>query len=155
MVEIVFVLVIIGIIATMVTNPGLLRQKDSVTSQKNSNLLSSFIDQRKLDMFLGKKLGDMYVETLEIRIQPDLAQELLLLTYTLAPSRSSDSFDGFLPSDNNLTYFLHSQDFRCTIREQHDLKVVLVCGFQEHIAYFISMDMITCSKDGSDSSPLS
>ena len=155
MVEIVFVLVIIGIIATLVTNPGLLRQKDSVTSQKNSNLLSSFIDQRKLDMFLGKKLGDMYVETLEIRIQPDLAQELLLLTYTLAPSRSSDSFDGFLPSDNNLTYFLHSQDFRCTIREQHDLKVVLVCGFQEHIADFISMDMITCSKDGSDSSPLS
>lgn len=52
LVEIILVIVIMGIVITMVSNPGILRQRDSVTAQKASSLLSSFLDQRKLDKFL-------------------------------------------------------------------------------------------------------
>jgi len=87
------VLVIIGIVVSMASNPGLLKQKDSVTTQKITSLLVSFVDQRKLDMFLGKKLGDMYVDSLAIQVDTQNPEQLLVLDYQLKASRTQDKFD--------------------------------------------------------------
>lgn len=113
LVEVILVLVIMGIIVTMVSNPGLLRQKDSVTTQKITSLLVSFIDQRKLDMFLGKNLGKMYVDSLSMEIDTQDTENLLILDYTLRESQLQDKFEGFVPEDNNLTYFFRHEDFEC------------------------------------------
>lgn len=93
LVEIILVMVIMGIIVTMASNPGLLRQKDSVTTQKITSLLVSFMDQRKLDMFLGKKLGNMYVENVLMSLDATNPNNLVTLEYTLKSTQSQEKFE--------------------------------------------------------------
>lgn len=87
----------------------------------------------------------MYVDELSVNINRADPTAILTLDYQFAPSRTQEVFEGFLPEDTNLTYFFHTQDFRCEETSRSDTSLTLACGYQDHIADFLSIDMITCS----------
>lgn len=127
LVEIILVIVIIGIVITMVSNPSLLKQNETATVQHITSNLLGFMDQRKLDSFLGKKIGDMHIQKTRLILDPENTNAILTIEYSLLASRTQETFEKLLPQDSNISYFFHHDDFRCKIDDQQDFSLTLVC----------------------------